>query len=58
MNDHQANVISIEPMITIEFSRYGCFARKHYASGQIEKMKVEDAMREFDKLAASGAFER
>ena len=58
MNDHKANVISIEPTIQIEFSKYGCFARKHYASGVIEEMKVEDAMREFDKLAAAGAFER
>ena len=46
----EAEVISIEPMITIEFSKYGAFARKHWASGKIEDIPVEEAMREFDRL--------
>jgi len=51
-------VVSIEPMVSIQFSKYGAFAQRHHASGRVEDMKVEDAMKEFDKLAASGAFER
>jgi hypothetical protein len=54
----QQRVVAIEPMTRIEFSKHGCFATKHHASGKVEDIAVEDAMREFDQLAASGAFER
>lgn len=44
-------VISIEPMIRIEFSKYGAFAEKHWPGGKIEKITVEQAMKEFDKFS-------
>jgi hypothetical protein len=56
--EKEANMIAIEPMIQIEFSRYGAFAQKHHPSGRIEEISVEDAMKEFDCLAAAGAFDR
>lgn len=43
-----AKVIQIEPMIRIEFSKYGAFARRRWPSGRVEDMTVEDAMKEFD----------
>lgn len=51
-------VINIEPMIQIEFSKYGAFAHRHWPSGHIEEMSVKDAMKEFDKLACVGTFNR
>ena len=50
-----AAVISIEPMIRIEFSKYGAFAQRHWPSGKVEEMTVENAMREFDKIQAKEA---
>lgn len=55
MDEAKAKVISIEPMIVIEFSKYGAFARRQWPTGRIEEMTVEDAMREFDKFAAKEA---
>jgi hypothetical protein len=49
-------VVSVEPKVRIEFSNHYALASKHWANGKTEYIPVEQAMKEFDALAASGAF--
>lgn len=54
----ETKVISIEPMIRIEFSRYGAYASRYWPNGKTEEIAVETAMKAFDESAAAGNYDR
>lgn len=44
-------MITIMPMIRIEFSKYGAFAEKHWPSGKVDPMNVSVALKELARLS-------
>lgn len=46
-----SEVISIEPVIRIEFSKHEARAEKRWPNGKTQEISIEDAMKEFDKYS-------